>query len=62
MVDDVKLLYGIHKYGLGAWDLIKDDPEVGVCFWKGRLALSRKEKHASVCCYAHANAVMLLSV
>jgi hypothetical protein len=30
-VEDVNLLFGIHKYGMGSWDYIKADPEADVC-------------------------------
>jgi hypothetical protein len=31
VVEDVNLLFGIHKYGMGSWDYIKADPEADVC-------------------------------
>ena len=29
-VDDSKLLVGVYQYGLGNWDSIKDDSEIGL--------------------------------
>lgn len=31
VVEDAQLLYGIHKHGMGAWEHIKNDSDVGVC-------------------------------
>ena len=28
--DDVALLKGVYKYGMGSWDSIKMDPELGL--------------------------------